>query len=72
VFEPVSGHVGFVVDKMDWGRFSLSTSVSPAEHSTDCSTLIIIIIIMIIRGWYSRPVVASVIVDSGTLGPKKK
>jgi hypothetical protein len=25
-----------------WGRFSLSTSVSPAKHSTDFSTLIII------------------------------
>jgi hypothetical protein len=38
-FEPKSGHVGFVVDKV--GRFSLSTSVSPANsHSTECSTLI--------------------------------
>jgi hypothetical protein len=27
-----SGHVGFVVDKGHWGRFSLSTSVSLANH----------------------------------------
>jgi hypothetical protein len=34
--------------KWHWGRFSPSTSVSPANfHSTDCSTFIII------RGWYS-------------------
>jgi hypothetical protein len=36
-FEPGLGHVGFVV-----GRFSPSTSVFPANHSTDCSTLIIV------------------------------
>jgi hypothetical protein len=35
--------------KRHWGRFSPSTSVSPAKHPTDCSTLIIIIIIIIIR-----------------------
>jgi hypothetical protein len=35
--------------KWHWGRFSPSTSVSPANlHSTDCSTFIIIIIIIII------------------------
>jgi hypothetical protein len=34
--------------KWHWGRFSPSTSVSPANfHSTDCSTFIIIIIIII-------------------------
>jgi hypothetical protein len=33
-----------------WGRFSPSTSVSPANlHPTDCSTIIII------WGWYNRP-----------------
>jgi hypothetical protein len=32
--------------KWHWGRFSPSTSVSPASlHSTNCSTIIIIIII---------------------------
>jgi hypothetical protein len=34
--------VGFVVDKMHWGRFSLSTSVSPANSHSNCSTVIII------------------------------
>jgi hypothetical protein len=41
-FEPGLGHVGFVVEKQHWSRLSLSTSVSPAKHSTDCFTLIII------------------------------
>jgi hypothetical protein len=55
-FEPRSGHVGFVVDKVALGGFSPTTSVSPANsHSTDCSTLIIIIII-IISVWYNRAV----------------
>jgi hypothetical protein len=38
------GHVGFVVDKAALGQvFSeYFGSVSPAIHSTDCSTLIII------------------------------
>jgi hypothetical protein len=35
--------------KWHWGRFSQRSSVSPANHSTDCSTL------TIIRGWYNRP-----------------
>jgi hypothetical protein len=39
--------------KQHWGRFSPSTSVSPANHSTDFS--IIIIIIIITRGWHNRP-----------------
>jgi hypothetical protein len=30
--------------KWHWGWFSPSTSISPANHPTDCSTLIIIII----------------------------
>jgi hypothetical protein len=42
-FEPGSGHVGFVVDKEAWDRFSPSTSVSPANlHSTNCSTITLI------------------------------
>jgi hypothetical protein len=37
-----------------WGRFSPNTFVSPANyHSTDFSTFIIIIII-VIWGWYNR------------------
>jgi hypothetical protein len=40
--ESESGHVVFVVDKAELDRFTRSTSVSPANHSTDCSTLIII------------------------------
>jgi hypothetical protein len=35
------GHVGSVVDKVAWGRFSPSTSVSPANLHSDCSTIII-------------------------------
>jgi hypothetical protein len=57
--------VGFVVDKAHWGRFSPSTSASPAKNSINCSTLIII------RGWYNRPIVASVIADSFPQQPKE-
>jgi hypothetical protein len=40
-FEPRSGHVGFVVDKVALSQ----VSVPPANsHSTDCSTFIIIVI----------------------------
>jgi hypothetical protein len=46
--------------------FAPSTSVSAAQHSTDCFTLIII------RGGYKRPVVGSVIVDSVPLHTKKE
>jgi hypothetical protein len=47
--EPGLGHVGFVVDKWNWGRFSPSTSVFPANsHSTNCYTIIIIVIVIII------------------------
>jgi hypothetical protein len=35
--------------KRHWGRFSPSTSVSPANHSTNFS------ISIIIRGWHNRP-----------------
>jgi hypothetical protein len=46
-----SGHVGFVVDKVHWGRFSPSTSVSPASHySTKFSILIIT------QGRHNRPI----------------
>jgi hypothetical protein len=47
-FDPGSCHVGFVVDKVALGLFSPNTSVSPANHSTDCPT-------PIIQGWYNRP-----------------
>jgi hypothetical protein len=33
--------------KWHWGRFSPTTTIFSANHSTDCSTLIIIIIIII-------------------------
>jgi hypothetical protein len=36
--------------KLHWRRFSLSTSVSPANHSTNFS------IIIITRGWHNRPI----------------
>jgi hypothetical protein len=43
VFYFRSGHVGFVVDKLELGKFSASTSVSPAScRTTGCSTLIIL------------------------------
>jgi hypothetical protein len=35
--------------KRHWGRFSPSTSVSPANHSTNFS-------IIITRGWHDRPI----------------
>jgi hypothetical protein len=50
--------------KKYWGRFSPSTSVYPAKHSTGCYTLIII------SGWYNRPVMASIRADSVPLHPK--
>jgi hypothetical protein len=36
--------------KRHWGRFSPSTSVSPANHSTNFSSIIIT------RGWHNRPI----------------
>jgi hypothetical protein len=36
--------------KRHWGRFPPSTSVSPANHSTNIS------IIIITRGWHNRPI----------------
>jgi hypothetical protein len=36
--------------KRHWGRFSPSTSVSPANHATNFS------IIIITRGWHNRPI----------------
>jgi hypothetical protein len=68
-FDPGSGHVGFEVDKAAPGQVSSSTSVTPAKNFTDSSTLIII---HITRGWYNRPVVASVIVNSVPLYHKRK
>jgi hypothetical protein len=51
-FEPRSGHVRCVVEKWHWGRFSPTTSGSPANYnSTDCSKLIVYH-----PGWYNRPV----------------
>jgi hypothetical protein len=50
-FDPRSGHVRFVVDKMTLGKVFCSTSVSPADsHSIDCPTLIIDHL-----GLYKRP-----------------
>jgi hypothetical protein len=48
------GGPGLWWTKRHWGRFSPSTSVSPANHSTDFS------IIIITRGWHNRPLVAAV------------
>jgi hypothetical protein len=59
--------MGFVVDKAALGQVFSEFFGSPAKHSTGCSTLIIII-----RGWYNRPVVASVIVGSVSLRPQKR
>jgi hypothetical protein len=44
-------------------RFVLSRISPTARHSSSSS---------IIQGWYNRPVVASVIVDSVPLAPKKE
>jgi hypothetical protein len=52
--------------KCDLRRISLSTSVSPANsHFTDSSTPIII------RDWYSRPIVPTYQMDSVLLRPEK-
>jgi hypothetical protein len=49
--------------KLRWGRFSLRTSVSPANlHSICFST----IILTITRGWHNRPGVAAVPIASKT------
>jgi hypothetical protein len=42
--------VGFVVDKAALGQVSPSTSVSPANHSTD------FYIIIITRTWHNKPI----------------
>jgi hypothetical protein len=42
--------VGFVVDKEALGKFSPSTSISPANHSTNFS------IIIITLDWHNRPI----------------
>jgi hypothetical protein len=41
---------GLWLTKWRWGKFSPSTSVSPANHSTNFS------IIIITRGWHNRPI----------------
>jgi hypothetical protein len=52
-FESRLGHVGFVVDKVAMGQVFSEYFCSPANsHSTDCSKFIIII-----RGWYNRPII---------------
>jgi hypothetical protein len=51
--------------KWHCSRFSPNTSVSLAKHSTDR------FIFIIIQGWYSRPVAASIIEDWVPLHPKK-
>jgi hypothetical protein len=49
--------VGFVVDKVALGQVFSEYFGFPANpHSTNCS----ITIIIIIRGWYNRPTVATV------------
>jgi hypothetical protein len=46
-----AGMCGLWWTKRHWGRFSLSTSVSPANHhSTNFS------IIIITQGWHNRPI----------------
>jgi hypothetical protein len=45
-----AGKWGLWWTKRHWGRFSLSTSVSRANHSTNFS------IIIITRGWHNRPI----------------
>jgi hypothetical protein len=56
--KPRFSHVGFC-DEQKWrrGRFSPRTSVSPANLY---SIFFSIIIFIITRGWYNRPVVATV------------
>jgi hypothetical protein len=41
---------GLLWTKRHWGRFSPSTSVSPANHSTNFFSIIIT------RGWHNRPI----------------
>jgi hypothetical protein len=54
--------------KGHWGRLSPSTPISPAiSHSTNCSTLI-----LIIWGWYNRPVIADVPSGLSLTSPLKK
>jgi hypothetical protein len=56
--------------KRHWGRFSQSISVSPANHSTDFS------IIIITRGWHKRPLsgrsVEWILIPPPTMQIKKK
>jgi hypothetical protein len=52
----------FMMDKSGAGRFSLRTSVSPANLHSICST----IIFTITRGWHNRLGVAAVPIASQT------
>jgi hypothetical protein len=45
-FESGSGHVGFAMDQGHWSTFYLSTSDSHDNHCTDCSTFIIIVVVV--------------------------
>jgi hypothetical protein len=49
-FEPGSGHVGFVVEKVALGLFPLPIFIPPIAAQSPSP---------IIWGWYNRPVVAS-------------
>jgi hypothetical protein len=65
--EPESGHVEFVVNRAALGQvfseyFSFPCLSFHAPHKSSSN----------IWGWYSRPVVASVIADSVPLHPKKE
>jgi hypothetical protein len=66
--------VRFVVDKVALGQMFPSTVVSPTNsYSSNCSTFTIIIIIIIIRGWYSESIIGQGKVPRGlSLIPSKK
>jgi hypothetical protein len=63
-------HVGFVVDKAALGQVFSQYLVSPANHSTDFS------IIIITRGWHNRPLsgrsVEWILIPPPTIQIKKK
>jgi hypothetical protein len=67
--KPGSGHVGFCDgQKWRWGRFSPTTSVSPANMHSICFSRIIF---AITRGWHNRAGVAAVPLASQTRIKKK-
>jgi hypothetical protein len=67
-FNPRPVHVGSVVNKVAMGRFSLSTSVSPANSYPTSGPFLIIVV----RGYYNRPFTAQVQSDSVSLQVKNK